>query len=42
MIHAEKMIFAFKPIRDQIIFTNSRIFVVNVKELTGKKLHKGQ
>ena len=42
MIDAEKMIWAFKPIRDQVIFTKRRIFVVNVKGLTGKKLHKGQ
>ena len=42
MIDAEKMRCAFKLIRDQIIFTNSRIFVVNVKGVTGKKLHKGQ
>ena len=30
---------AFKTIRDQVIFTNNRIFVVNVKGVTGKKLH---
>lgn len=36
MIDAEKMICAFKPIRDQVIPTNSRIFVVNVKRITRK------
>lgn len=30
---------AFNTIRDQVIFTNNKIFVVNVKEVTGKKLH---
>ncbi len=28
---------AFKTIRDQVIFTNKRIFVVNVQGITGKK-----
>lgn len=36
MINAEKMICAFKLIRDQVIFTNSRIVVANVNGLTGK------
>mgnify|MGYP004495669989 CR=1 FL=1 len=38
MIDGEEMICAFKTIRDQVIFTNSRIFVVNVKGVTGKKI----
>ena len=29
---------AFKTIRDQVIFTNNRIFVINVKGVTGKKI----
>lgn len=41
MINVEKMIWAFKTIRDQVISTNSRIFVVNVKGVI-KKMHKGQ
>lgn len=28
----------FKTVRDQVIFTNKRIFVVNVQGLTGKKV----
>lgn len=38
LIDDEKIMCAFKTIRDQVIFTNCRIFVVNVKGLTGKKI----
>lgn len=38
MTENEEIIFAFQTIRDQVIFTNSRIFVVNVKGITGKKI----
>lgn len=38
LIEDEKMMCAFKTIRDQVIFTNNRIFVVNVKGVTGKKI----
>lgn len=38
LINGEKIIFAFQTIRDQVIFTNNRIFVVNVKGITGKKI----
>ena len=31
----------FKPIRDQVIFTNSMIFVVSVNEITGKNCIRG-
>ncbi len=41
MIDAEKMRCASELIRDRIIFTNSRIFVVNVKGLTGKNCIRG-
>lgn len=34
----EKVIQAFKTIRDQVIFTNRRILVVNVQGITGKKV----
>lgn len=34
----EKVIQAFKTIRDQVIFTNRRIIVVNVQGITGKKV----
>ena len=38
LVEGEKMVCAFKTIRDQVIFTNNRIFVVNVKGVTGKKV----
>lgn len=38
MINEENIILAFQTIRDQVIFTNHRIFVVNVKGVTGKKI----
>lgn len=38
LVEGEEIICAFKTIRDQVIFTNNRIFVVNVKGITGKKI----
>lgn len=38
LVENEKVMCAFKTIRDQVIFTNNRIFVVNVKGVTGKKI----
>lgn len=38
LVEEEEIICAFKTIRDQVIFTNNRIFVVNVKGITGKKI----
>ena len=38
MIDKEEIIYAFQTIRDQVIFTSERIFVVNVKGITGKKI----
>ena len=38
MVDKEKVLFAFQTIRDQVIFTNNRIFVANVKGITGKKI----
>ena len=38
LVEDEKMMCAFRTIRDQVIFTNNRIFVVNVKGVTGKKI----
>lgn len=38
LIDGEEIKCAFKTIRDQVVFTNSRIFVVNVKGVTGKKI----
>ena len=38
LVQDEKIMCAFKTIRDQVIFTNNRIFVINVKGVTGKKI----
>ena len=38
LVEDEKIMCAFKTIRDQVIFTNNRIFVINVKGVTGKKV----
>ncbi len=38
MVDGEKMLYAFQTIRDQVVFTNNRIFVINVKGITGKKI----
>lgn len=38
LVEDEKIVCAFKTIRDQVIFTNNRIFVANVKGVTGKKI----
>lgn len=36
-VEGENPVAAFKTIRDQVVFTNKRIFVVNVQGITGKK-----
>ena len=38
LIPEEEIIQCFKTIRDQVIFTNKRVFVVNVQGITGKKV----
>ena len=38
MMPDEQMMQAFMTVRDQVIFTDRRIFVVNVQGLTGKKV----
>ena len=38
MMEDEQMMRAFMTMRDQVIFTDRRIFVVNVQGLTGKKI----
>lgn len=38
LVDNEKIMCAFKTIRDQVVFTNNRIFVINVKGVTGKKV----
>lgn len=37
LVPGEEVVCAFKTIRDQVIFTTKRIFVVNLQGLTGKK-----
>ena len=38
LVEGEEIKCAFKTIRDQVVFTTSRVFVVNVKGITGKKI----
>ncbi len=37
-VENEKIMYAFKTIRAQVIFSNNRIFVVNVKGVTGREI----
>lgn len=37
LVDGEAIVMAFQTIRDQVIFTNKRVFVVNVQGITGKK-----
>ena len=37
LVDGEQPVAAFKTVRDQVIFTTKRIFVVNVQGITGKK-----
>lgn len=37
LVSGESIISAFKTIRDQVVFTDKRIFVINVQGVTGKK-----
>ncbi len=37
LVSDEELIAAFKTLRDQVLFTNKRIFVINVQGITGKK-----
>ena len=38
LVQGEEAVCAFKTVRDQVVFTTKRIFVVNVQGLTGKKV----
>ena len=38
LLKDEDIIQAFETIRDQVIFTTKRIFVINVQGITGKKM----
>ena len=37
LVDGEQIAAAFQTVRDQVIFTNKRVFVVNVQGITGKK-----
>ena len=37
LVNGETMVMAFQTVRDQVIFTDKRIFVVNVQGITGKR-----
>ena len=38
LVSGEEIVFSFKSIRDGVVFTNKRIFTINVQGLTGKKI----
>ena len=37
-VPGEELVQCFQTIRDQVLFTNKRVFVVNVQGITGKKV----
>ncbi len=37
-VPGEEIVQCFQAIRDQVLFTNKRVFVVNVQGITGKKV----
>ena len=37
LVNGEQPVAAFRTVRDQVIFTNKRVFVVNVQGMVGKK-----
>ncbi len=38
MVSGEEIVQCFQTIRDQVIFTSKRVFVINVQGITGKKV----
>ena len=38
MIAGETIVQSFKALRDGVVFTNKRIFVINIQGMTGKKV----
>ena len=38
MVDGEEILYAFKTVRDQVVFTTKRIFVINVQGISGKKV----
>lgn len=37
LVHDERVVAAFKTIRDAVVFTNKRLIAINVQGVTGKK-----
>lgn len=37
LVQGEAIVSAFQTVRDQVVFTNKRVFVINVQGITGKK-----
>jgi hypothetical protein len=37
LVQGETIVSAFQTVRDQVVFTNKRVFVINVQGITGKK-----
>lgn len=37
-VPGEQVVQAFQTVRDQVVFTNKRVFVANVQGITGKKV----
>ena len=37
LVHGEQVIFAFRGVRDFVVFTDKRLIAVNVQGMTGKK-----
>ena len=37
LVNGERMVMAFKTIRDQLVFTNKRIIAVDIQGITGKR-----
>lgn len=37
LVQGEGIVSAFQTVRDQVVFTNKRVFVINVQGITGKK-----
>jgi len=38
LVNGETIVDAFQTVRDQVIFTTKRVFVINVQGITGKKV----
>ncbi len=38
LVSGEEIVQCFKTVRDQVIFTNKRVLVINVQGITGKKV----